>query len=547
MFGHIKAIIILLFCVAAAAFVIRVIDRNKNMIPHVLAWGLLITVIFMTQSYLLIMLILVLVKLLYLKNDEVKNISMFLSLFVVLPFSVRFQLIPEVNLVDVSIVHMLSLVFFVPLALRIIRSEEFSFHRLDFAVFGFMLILLIGNFRETSVYLFTWFQVFRESFDMLLVMVLPYFVISRGLRNMEALDVALAGLLFGGLTMAFFAVFEAALVWRPYVEIGNIVGTMPGIESMYEIRGRFLRVTGSLTGPITFGFYLTIVLATLLYYMRKMRMPLVLIMAGIGFILLVLFMTGSRAALLGGLLFTLLYFLNSLDRSARRVLIVPLVLVAFAGVFLTESTQRGSDTPELEDVDQYGTFEYRKRLFTTALQVIPDNLLIGTREYRNDDRMKTLTQGQNIIDMVNGFIHITIEYGLIALLLLLFILIRSYRALSSPQLLELDPLEESDDEPFDEPAAEIEAVEMSEFDFDDDDELDIEPQAPAVIQRWRLYFGQAFAALLISLCLQFSFTSYSSTIIPLLWISLGLMRAFQLGLIQRDLDEDEDETDFVPV
>ncbi len=546
MLGHLKATIIILFCVVVAAFFIRLVDRNKNMVPHVIAWGLLIPVIFMTQSYILIMMILILVKVLYLKNDEVKNISMFLSLFVVMPFSVRFPLIPEVNLIDVSIVQMLVLVFFIPLSLRIIRSEDFSFHRLDFAALAFMLILLIGNFRETSEYEFTWFQAFRDSVDMILVTVLPYFVISRGLRNIQAIDYALAGLWFGGLTMAFFAVFEAVLVWRPYVEIGALVGTMPGIESMYEVRGRFLRVTGSLTGPITFGFYLTIILATTLYFLRKTGKPVIFMVGMIGFLLLVMFMTGSRAALLGGLLFSGLYFLFSLDRSTRRVLIVPLVIVAFAGVFIAESMQQGSDTPELEEVDQYGTFEYRKRLFQTALQVIPDNLLVGTREYRNDDRMKTLIQGQNIIDMVNGFIHITIEYGIIAFLLLIFILARSYRVLTSPKLLELDPLENPDSDPL----TQIENDTLAtEFNFDDiESEAEETPVDPAVLQRWRLFFGQAFAALLVSLCLQFSFTSYSSTIVPLLWISLGLIRAFQLGLMHKELDEDdEDELNYEPV
>ncbi|HGG58632.1 MAG TPA: hypothetical protein ENK26_01780, partial [Gammaproteobacteria bacterium] len=388
MISFLKAIVILLFCIGASAMAIRFIDRQRNMMPHVVIWSILSVVIFLTQSYPLVMAILILVKALYLKNDVDKNISMFLSLMVVMPFSFLFKLVPGINLIDVAIIQMLTIVFFLPLVYRILRDESFHLHHPDILAMALMSLLLFNAFRVTTEYEFTWFQTVRDFIDTLLVVVIPYFVISRGLRRFASLDNALAGLLFGGLTMAFFSVFEEALQWRPYVEIGSIVGTMPDLESMYEYRGGFLRVTATLTGPITFGFYLTIVLAALMYFLRKNRIsPLIQAMA-VGFFLMIMLFTGSRSALLGGLLYTALYVLFSLRRRFRRVLLVPVILAAVVGGVISEAHSPGpKQTANLEQVDQYGTFDYRKKLFFTAIRVIPDHLWFGTRMYRGDYRM----------------------------------------------------------------------------------------------------------------------------------------------------------------
>ncbi len=534
MVSLLKAITILYFCVAVAASLIWLVDRSRNMMPHVIAWGLLVPVIFLTRSYPLIMGILVLLKLFYLKNDLRRNIAMFLSLMVVMPYSFVFQVVPGINLFEVSIVQMMSLVFFLPLVPRIITDEERGLHHFDVLAMAVIGILIVGCFRETSVYEFTWFQAFRDMLEVLLVVAVPYFVISRGIHDFQAMDDALAGLLMGGLTMAIFSVFEELMMWRPYVEIGTMIGTMSPLESMYEMRGGFLRISATLTGPITYSFYLTIIMGALMYFLRSHGVRAVYRWGGAVFLLGVIFMTGSRAGLLGGLLFMALYAVHSMHPVARRLLIIPLILVAVAGTLFSEAKVKphhGGD--DLNKVDQYGTFEYRKKLFFTALQVIPDHLLFGNRKFREDPRMEKMRQGQGIIDMVNGFVHLTIEYGLIALIALLLLLFRDYRVLTE-NITYLDA--DGDDlDPWANKPDESGRLAASNGDFTDEDDearpLDI---SPAQVEKYRAWFAQAFAAMLVSICMQFAFTSYASTIVPLFWIMLALIRAYQLMILEEE-------------
>ncbi len=534
MVSLLKAITILYFCVAVAASLIWLVDRSRNMMPHVIAWGLLVPVIFLTRSYPLIMGILVLLKLFYLKNDLRRNIAMFLSLMVVMPYSFVFQVVPGINLFEVSIVQMMSLVFFLPLVPRIITDEERGLHHFDVLAMAVIGILIVGCFRETSVYEFTWFQAFRDMLEVLLVVAVPYFVISRGIHDFQAMDDALAGLLMGGLTMAIFSVFEELMMWRPYVEIGTMIGTMSPLESMYEMRGGFLRISATLTGPITYSFYLTIIMGALMYFLRSHGVRAVYRWGGAVFLLGVIFMTGSRAGLLGGLLFMALYAVHSMHPVARRLLIIPLILVAVAGTLFSEAKVKphhGGD--DLNKVDQYGTFEYRKKLFFTALQVIPDHLLFGNRKFREDPRMEKMRQGQGIIDMVNGFVHLTIEYGLIVLIALLLLLFRDYRVLTE-NITYLDA--DGDDlDPWANKPDESGRLAASNGDFTDEDDearpLDI---SPAQVEKYRAWFAQAFAAMLVSICMQFAFTSYASTIVPLFWIMLALIRAYQLMILEEE-------------
>ncbi len=534
MVSLLKAITILYFCVAVAASLIWLVDRSRNMMPHVIAWGLLVPVIFLTRSYPLIMGILVLLKLFYLKNDLRRNIAMFLSLMVVMPYSFIFQVVPGINLLEVSIVQMMSLVFFLPLVPRIITDEERGLHHFDVLAMAVIGILIVGCFRETSVYEFTWFQAFRDMLEVLLVVAVPYFVISRGIHDFQAMDDALAGLLMGGLTMAIFSVFEELMMWRPYVEIGTMIGTMSPLESMYEMRGGFLRISATLTGPITYSFYLTIIMGALMYFLRSHGVRAVYRWGGAVFLLGVIFMTGSRAGLLGGLLFMALYAVHSMHPVARRLLIIPLILVAVAGTLFSEAKVKphhGGD--DLNKVDQYGTFEYRKKLFFTALQVIPDHLLFGNRKFREDPRMEKMRQGQGIIDMVNGFVHLTIEYGLIVLIALLLLLFRDYRVLTE-NITYLDA--DGDDlDPWANKPDESGRLAASNGDFTDEDDearpLDI---SPAQVEKYRAWFAQAFAAMLVSICMQFAFTSYASTIVPLFWIMLALIRAYQLMILEEE-------------
>ena len=102
-----------------------------------------------------------------------------------------------------------------------------------------------------------------------------------------------------------------------------------------------------------------------------------------------------------------------------------------------------------------------------------------------------------IIDMVNGYVHLAIEWGMICLLIFLYIVLRGYFQMArniSTDDEETEPIDE------DEPRPRYDVIRA---------------------------VSQALAAILVSLSLQFAFTSYSSTIILVIWLTLAIVRAIR--------------------
>jgi O-antigen ligase len=510
--GTIKALIFLLACVALALLVMRLVDREQDMRPHAFAWSAFTVVTFLSQSFYVIIPLLLLFKMVYLKNDVEKNIAAYLVLFTAFPYTYVFPLVQGINLLDFRMQGAMALIFFLPLVFRILVEEEFSVRKIDYAFLIIITIFAVGNFRPTFEFEFTIPQAIRDTFALFTEVFLPYFVISRGIRSRESLYRVMVALVFGGFIVTFFTYVEVLLEWKPHVDLGAGMGILPPMESFYEWRGGFLRASATLTGPITLGFYLTLIMAVLLGILKINRKSVPVRLALLLLVMIPIYWTGSRGALLGAIIMVVAYVVFGMRPQVRRVLFIPLFLVGLVSVFAYETLKPPAEEHvSFKQVDTHGTFEYRAKLLETSLQVIPEHLWLGTRLYKQDQRMQKLVQGMGIIDMVNGYVHLAIEWGLICLLVFLYIVFRGYFQLARN-------ISTEDDE-----------------DFIDTDEEGLPPRYDVTRA-----FSQALAAILISLCMQFAFTSYSSTIILVIWLTLALIRAMRNITYLEEVAQEED-------
>jgi O-antigen ligase len=64
-----------------------------------------------------------------------------------------------------------------------------------------------------------------------------------------------------------------------------------------------------------------------------------------------------------------------------------------------------------------GSERYRSALFENALIVIERNPLFGSSAFLEEPEMLRMVQGQGIIDVVNTYLQIALEFGLIGLIL----------------------------------------------------------------------------------------------------------------------------------
>ena len=67
-----------------------------------------------------------------------------------------------------------------------------------------------------------------------------------------------------------------------------------------------------------------------------------------------------------------------------------------------------------------GNIDYRQRLLDNAMIVIERNPWLGSTDYHKSKEMLSMIQGQGIIDIVNTYLGIALDKGIVGLSLFLF-------------------------------------------------------------------------------------------------------------------------------
>lgn len=488
-------IVFTIFSLAAYVAMRLSFGSGKYTLPQLVAYLVLCAVAIFTHNAYLVFAYVFLLKFLYLKNDIEKNILFFIFLFPLIPIS---TVVPFLNpggayFVDLSFQRVLALVLLFPLIfpIRNMAAEKPDLYKWDLVFLFLALIFLVGTFRERSEFEVTIFSSIREALGFILDVVIPYIVLSRGLQTFKQMGLLAQAIVFSGLIVAFAAIVEAAMSWKVYYEIGAALSDyrIAAIEAMYEFRGGILRVSASLTHPITLGFYMTFVIGFAIFMFVKHKVNIIRRMIVLLPMLAVVFATGSRGAWVGAGLLVVTYIFYSFNRAFRKLLFVQAIVLGGAGVFLYLNPAVYSNNTQLDELDTHGTFEYRARLAEVALEVIPENLYWGTRTFRDNPKMQELVQGQGIIDMVNGYVSITIEYGLIAMLLFAIMMIRAL-VVGGRWVALGDEFESAQHK----------------------------------------FLGVAIITILLSMALQFSFTSFIGFVYVYLWLVFALARNFRYVL-----------------
>ena len=465
--------------------------RYKYLIPIMLAWMAIVASVFFIKTIWAAFLVVLLIKLVFLKNDVEKSIVFYLSLLPVIPASFVFPFVKPGMLyfMDLSMPTVLAMVFLLPLIPKIMEDSEQETYRTDTLFLALMIIFFFGAFRERYEFQITFFTGVREVMTIIFMYFIPYYVISRGLRGMKAINNVIRGLVVTGVFIAIFAFVEAILKWKVYTELGGYLNAFgaDSLHNLYEVRYGLLRVAVSLTHPITLGFYLSFIFGLGVYLLRiqnASRKGYILFYA---LFIGAMYLTVSRGAWVGFaiLLFVLIAF--NVRAKTRIFLLLMSVLVApLISVIDTGGSQSVSNNSA--GVDEFGTMEYRYNLALASMEVIPRQFFFGSRTYKSYPEMQELEQGQKIIDIVNGYLHVALDYGVIALLLLLILLLR--------------------------PA--IEGVRSHQYGSDYDDEH-------------YKYIGVSLIAIVYSLGVQLAFTSYGGEIAAILFITMALSKSVKFS------------------
>ena len=415
MYEYLKSLFIIviiaaiIFLIARPAFANifpkKDLDRYRNV------WFACTLIVFLAHSYWLYIIASAVV-IFWAQRIESNKVVLFFVLILAapeLPFEVPLGGVIR-YLITMNHMRLLELAILLPAFIGIVRKREsLAFGRTtpDKFFAAYLLIICLLHFRGTTAT-----DSLRFGFNTFLDIFLPYFVVSRSLRDIKQFKVAIGTLVAASLLAAGVAVFEYLNHWLLYQSLLQEYGVQAPIGS-FLMRGDKLRAIASTDQPIVLGYVMMIAIGFLFFLKDSIprgnsRFLLFAILAG------GLFASLSRGPWGGTILFFIvLGVLKQRVGGLTRLIAASVVAIIFVLV-LPGGEKLINLLPFIGNVDT-GNVDYRIRLLDMGLTVFAENPLLGSVDYLDTPEMQSLIQGQGIIDIVNSFLGILLQYGLVGL------------------------------------------------------------------------------------------------------------------------------------
>jgi hypothetical protein len=313
------------------------------------------------------------------------------------------------TLMEINYARVLVIVLLIPILLTggISRQNVRAFAAPDWLIISFVLLTSALEFRNSEVT-----NVLRVTTVQMLDVLIPYFAFSRSVTSMAEFRKVCIAVVIGLLPNAFIAVFETIKYWHVYLGVVDSWGGL--VLSPYIARSGFLRAFASTQGSITLGFILMVAIGCMLVVRHTMlsrrteRIALAMLAAG-------LVASLSRGPWVGTGVLLVVYVATGPNAATNLGKLAAIGIVTMAALLLTPVGQTLLDFLPFVGTVDVGTVEYRKQLFESALIVIERNLWFGSVDFRLAPEMQELVQGQGIIDIVNHYLKLALDYGLLGL------------------------------------------------------------------------------------------------------------------------------------
>jgi O-Antigen ligase len=282
----------------------------------------------------------------------------------------------------------------------------------DLLILSYVLLMVAMQFRNSSLT-----NVLRMTFVYTLSILVPYFAFSRIITTTTDMRKALVAFVLAAFPLCLVAVFEAAKGWLLYQSISFEWEEAHLVMGGYVQREGILRGTASAQAPIPLGFVLLVALGCLLALKQTVNRNT----ARLGFTLLGagLLASLSRGPWIGAAVLMVLYLATGPNAVTKLAKFVAIGIICLALLHFTPFGSRLLDfLPFIGSVEAENVV-YRQQLVTNSLIVAERHPWLGSVDYRSEPEMRDLIQGQGIVDVVNTYFGVVLEFGMVGLTLTL--------------------------------------------------------------------------------------------------------------------------------
>lgn len=416
---HLQALVVVLTLSVAVFFfartaLVQVVDA-KTFSRWRILWVFMTLALFLAHNYWLYVLMVAAYALVVARKEVHVMGVYFLLLFVAPPAGIEVPGMGVVNhLLILTQYRLLALVLLLPAAIALLqRSSTLKWGRspVDWMVLAYLVLISLLRFREANLT-----SGLRDIVTIGIDVLLPYYVASRSLRSLNDFKYALSGFVMGAMVLAALSVVEVVLSWNLYFSVLNALGLNSMEFGGYLYRGSFLRPNVTVGNSIVLGYAVMVALG-FFFFLKQFVEPPRLRWLGAGLLLMGVASSLSRGPWVGACFLLVVYLIQG--PNAGKNLTITVLSVVVAGVLLSMFPMGQAVLemlPFVGTVDEFNV-EYRANLLTNALPVIERNLWLGSVDYLQAPELQVMIQGDGIIDIVNTYVGVVLDAGLVGLFL----------------------------------------------------------------------------------------------------------------------------------
>lgn len=336
----------------------------------------------------------------------------YMLLFLIPPASVQVPGFGVVNyLVDLNHIRLLTLCVLLPAALELRRQgDTLRFGRTwaDKLLAAGLVLMSVLYLRETTLT-----DTLRQALYLYVDVFLPYYVASRGLRQISDFKDTLLAFVLASFVLALIAVAEYVRHWLLYSALVDAMG-VPWSMSGYLSRGGALRASATTGQAIALGYVMSVAIGLFLFVQGYVRRPLQRAMGGL-LLAAGLFAPLSRGPWIGVVVIVVVFIALGKGAVKRLTLLAAAGMLALPLLTIVPGGEKVLDLlPFIGNLEKEN-ITYRERLMDNSWIVIQQNPLFGSFDFRNTPEMQSMIQGEGIIDIVNTYINLALRVGLVGL------------------------------------------------------------------------------------------------------------------------------------